>query len=164
MAHRYTPRLATFDYRGTHSYFLTFSTHSRQRYFVSSDVVGQVARCLARAADTERFEVSVYCFMPDHAHLLVRGLTAMSDAHRFIAHFKQLSGYYFAATRHERLWQRSGWDRILRTSVNPWTFARYILANPIRAGLAETLFEYPYSGSFVYGQEQLREVLKQRQP
>jgi REP-associated tyrosine transposase len=105
---------------------------------------------IARAATETRFAVVAYCFMPDHLHLLVEGETTGSDCKRFIARSKQYSGYYFAQQFGVRLWQRYGFERVLREDEPTNVVARYILENPVRAGLSARVSEYPFVGSLKY--------------
>ena len=102
--------------------------------------------------------VVAYCFMPDHLHLLVQGLTAESDCRRFISRAKQYSGFYYAEEYGVRLWQRYGFERVLREHEPTMVVARYILENPLRAGLAQRVDEYPYVGSLVYSLSALIEA------
>ena len=97
--------------------------------------------------------------MPDHLHLLIEGETQTSDCKRFIARAKQYSGYQHAATFKERLWQRYGFERVLREGETSAVVARYILENPIRAGLVTRVEDYPFAGSFVYTLTQLLDSL-----
>jgi hypothetical protein len=73
-----------------------------------------------------------------------------SDCRRFIARAKQLSGYHFQKLFGRRLWQRYGFERTLRSNDATWSVARYIVENPIRAGLVERVQDYPFLGSSVY--------------
>ena len=88
--------------------------------------------------------------MPDHLHLLIEGLAEDSDCKRFIARIKQSSGFYYKREFGTPLWQRYGFERVVRDSEQTFVVARYILENPVRAGLARTIDEYPFLGSFVY--------------
>jgi putative transposase len=153
-------RLKAFDYLGPHQYFLTFCTHQRRRLFVSPDRVAVVRTQIERAALEQRVAITAFCFMPDHAHLLVEGQAEDSDCRRFIARAKQFSGYYYRAAFREPLWQRYGYERTLRSGENAVSVARYILENPVRAGLVERIDEYPFAGSGVYSIEQLLEAVQ----
>ena len=93
MSHPYPPRWAAFDYRGRHFYALTFVTHARGEVFVVPDAVESVWRQILRAANETDLSVTVYCFMPDHLHLIVHGERDDSDCKRFIKAAKQYSGY-----------------------------------------------------------------------
>ncbi len=94
--------------------------------------------------------------MPDHLHLLVEGTSDDSDGKRFIRAFKQYSGYYYSQKCHGTLWQRYGFEHVLRDDETTVAVVKYILGNPVRAGLAATIEGYPFVGSLVY---QLRDLI-----
>ena len=131
---RYPQHLRSFDYTGFHRYFLTFCTHERRLYFRQVEHVSLVRAQILRVARLEQFELIAYCFMPDHVHLLASGLDAAAALKSFIKGAKQHSGYYF--TRHTgcRLWQRYGFEHVLRSEEATFFVARYIIENPLRAG------------------------------
>jgi hypothetical protein len=52
--------------------------------------------------------------MPDHLHVLTEGTLLASDLPRFVASFKQQSGFWFARQYSARLWQDGYHDRVLR--------------------------------------------------
>jgi REP element-mobilizing transposase RayT len=93
---------------------------------------------LEDAAAFQDFELLVYTVMPDHVHILAAGLTEDANAVRFMQRFKQTSGYAFAQQYGHRLWQQSFFDRVLRRDEDVTALARYILENPVRAGLIST--------------------------
>jgi REP element-mobilizing transposase RayT len=76
--------------------------------------------------------------MPDHVHLLVEGMWNSSDLKRFAKMAKQRSGAAHALAGKGRLWKEGYWDILLRVDDPPQRFARYIVMNPVRAGLAQT--------------------------
>jgi len=93
--------------------------------------------------------------MPDHLHLIVSGERDDSDAKAFIKSAKQYSGYYFAREHAHRLWDRYGHDRVIRDEEELAMTVRYIVANPVRAGLVEHPRDYPFLGSTKYTVEEL---------
>ena len=148
--------LKSFDYTGLYRYFLTFCTESRQKLFTSARAVDLVMSQIVRAATDESFSIVAYCFMPDHVHLLVEAGAEVSDCRRLIKRAKQFSGFYYTKTFGERLWQRYGFERVLRSDEATLVVARYILENPLRAGLVTRVEDYPFAGSRVYA---LAEIL-----
>jgi putative transposase len=142
--------LSSFNYVGLHRYSLTFCTDQRRDLFTREDAVTLVLSQILRAADEQDFLIVAYCFMPDHLHLLIEGDTESSDCRRFIARAKQYAGFYYAKTFGDRLWQRYGFEHVLRDDEITKVVARYILENPVRAGLVRSVEEYPYVGSKVY--------------
>jgi putative transposase len=159
MARRHTPRISTFNYIGTYRYSWTICTYQRRRLFVSSAVVESVLSHFLRASDSQKVAVLAYCFMPDHVHLLIAGDSETSCATGFVNLAKQTSGYWFRREHGMRLWQRTSWDRVLRSDDDAWSVIRYLLANPVRAGLVQVPLEYQFSGSQVYSREQLLEAV-----
>ncbi len=85
--------------------------------------------------------------MPDHLHLLVAGLDDGSDCLTFVSAAKQYSGYYFAQQTGRRLWQRYGHERVLRNEDERFQTLRYIVNNPVAAGLVTRAADYPFLGS-----------------
>ena len=141
------PRLQNFCYRGVYRYFLTICTFNRQKLFANPATVQDTLLQFRKTSKEECFEISAYCFMPDHCHLLIEGLTDGSDFRRFCKRAKQRSGGVHARKQGGPLWQEGYHDRVLREGDNSLAVARYLLDNPVRAGLVTAPAEYPYLGS-----------------
>jgi putative transposase len=140
----------SFDYLGLHRYSLTFCTYKRACYFTEKSRVDLVFEQIVRSATENEFGIFAYGFMPDHVHLLVEGLCDASNALTFIDRAKQYSGYYFKKAFHGKLWQRYGFEHTLRDDEAALSVARYILENPVRAGLVRRVQDYPFCGSLMY--------------
>ena len=143
-------RLKHLPYTGRQRYSLTYCTDWKRKWFENGEAVQLVLSQFLRVATNEGFAVLVYCFMPDHVHLLVEGLREDSDARKFITKSKQCSAHAYAASFGARLWQPFGFEHVLRDDEKLQVAARYIIENPVRAGLAKTVMEYPFVGSQVY--------------
>jgi putative transposase len=145
------PRIQGFNYKGPYRYLLTFCTHLRRHIFQDDCVAAEtLARFRITAAEFQ-FAILAYCLMPDHIHLLVEGLSAQSDLLRFVPIGKQRTAYsYSKATGGRRLWQEGFHDRSLRRDDDIKATARYVLENPVRAGLATSPQDYKYCGSDVW--------------
>jgi putative transposase len=50
-------------------------------------------------------------------------------------------------------------DHVIRDGEPTVRTARYVLRNPVRAGLARRTGEYPFAGSDAYSWQELEEVL-----
>ena len=140
---------------GCHRYSLTFCTDQRQPVFKDKRVVDLVLSQIARAGRERDFAVIAYCFMPDHLHLLVHGQSDTADCRRFIAAAKQYSGYYYSKEIGGKLWQRYGHERTLRNDEHTLVVARYIIGNPVRAGLVASVEQYSFAGSLICGLKDL---------
>jgi putative transposase len=147
MRPRHPERLKTFSYVGFHRYSLTFCTINRARLFTSASSVDLVLAQISRASRECAFAVPVYCFMPDHLHLLVEGKSDASDGRDFIKRARQYSAFYYSQRYGATPWQRYGYDHVLRDDEKTLVVARYILQNPLRAGLVKRIADYPFVGS-----------------
>ena len=150
MRTRCPERLKNFDYLGPYQYSLTFCTDQRRKLFEKQEAVDLVLEQISRTSTELRFAVIAYCFMPDHVHLLIDGKAADSDGKVFIARVKQYSGYHYAKKFNAKLWQRYGYEHVVRDDEVTTVVAKYILENPVRAGLVERVEDYPFAGSLVY--------------
>ena len=143
-------RLRGFSYQGFHRYFLTFCTFERRPHFADAAIVAVALSQILRVAANEQFALLAYTFMPDHAHLLIEGMSVDADARRFMTRAKQGSGYVVAQRDGRRLWQRYGFEHLLRDDEATVSVARYILENPVRARLVTSPQDYPHSGCPAY--------------
>ena len=85
--------------------------------------------------------------MPEHVHILPEGMTETADLQRFMKMAKQRAA---RALRSElgfsEVWQEGYHDRVLRNDQQTVDVIRYLLDNPVRAGLVKQWL-YPYSGA-----------------
>jgi putative transposase len=140
----------SFDYIGFHRYSLTFCTNNRASHFTDKRRVDVVFEQILRSATESEFGIVAYCFMPDHLHLLIEALSDCCNGLIFINRAKQYSGYYFKRAFGTKLWQRYGFEHTLRDDEATLSVARYILENPVRAGLVVRVQDYRFCGSVMY--------------
>ena len=141
------PRLAGFPYIGQYCYFLTFCTLARAPVLREPPIAELVVAQIRRTARARSFAITAYCVMPDHVHLLLEGRSTSADVRGFVKQLKQGTGQRFAHQRGRSLWQEGYYDRVLRPTESAAMVARYIIENPVRAGLVTSALDYPYSGS-----------------
>ena len=152
------PRLGSFDYRGLHRYFLTICTKGRRPTFCVPDIVEPARKRLFEEASNRGFSAYAYCFMPDHCHVLVIGVQEDAGFVQFVNVFKQTTSFDFKRKCRGTLWQAGYFERVLRSDEASMSVARYILENPVRAGLTRTFQEYPFSGSQEFTKEALADL------
>jgi putative transposase len=157
-------RLSAFDYLGFNCYFLTCCTAARAPLFTTATAVELVLTQTVKAAEIHGFEIIAYCFMPDHLHALVAGLQQAADLRQFVKDAKQYSGFHYKREFGRALWRPSYFERVLRAEEDRWGVARYIVENPLRAGLATRADEYPFLGSCVVEKENLLAFVASAKP
>jgi putative transposase len=138
-------RLEHFDYTGGYAYSITICCHDNGTFFTNKNTVFTVLDSLNRISSEMDFSIIVYCFMPDHLHLLTSG-DEKADLIKFIKIFKQKSGYNFKKTNGRKLWQKSFHDHVIRKEEDLKSIAGYIFNNPVRKGLVEDYEDYPFLG------------------
>jgi putative transposase len=90
-------------------------------------------------------------------HMLVEGSVDASYLPAFASLAKQYSGYSYRDKSRGPLWQDGYYDHVLRDSESTRKVARYIIENPIRANIVQSVWLYPFIGSSKYTREQLIE-------
>jgi putative transposase len=141
-------RLARHEYLGRRIYFVTICTEGRRSIFQDANRATAAIATLRKVSETMNFLVHAFCLVPDHAHILPEGKTPESDLVKFVAQWKQSTGYEFRRELPRRFWQRRFYDHVLRRAEDSDAVAWCIWMNPVRAGIVAEASVYPYSGSF----------------
>jgi len=136
---------------------VTAVTRDRFPSFRNHDFAGEVASQIPAFFDKRGFAVTAYCLMPDHVHLLLEGTTDDADLREAVRVWKQLVGYAWKRRTRTHLWQAGFYDRVLRERDDTCAVVRYLLNNPVRAGLVQDAAQYRWSGSSRYTFEELAE-------
>jgi REP element-mobilizing transposase RayT len=84
--------------------------------------------------------------MPDHLHVILASGDSGYPLSKFLNIFK---GRTTAILRQReglnKVWQRSGFDHVIREDEDLRAVIEYILDNPVRKGMVEKANDYPYS-------------------
>ncbi|MFJ5300262.1 REP-associated tyrosine transposase [Pseudomonas sp. NPDC088368] len=124
-------------------YLITAVTHNRQPFFSDWRAARLLVHQLRKAQWAGLADSLAWVVMPDRFHWLMqlkdRELSAV--VHRVKCQAAgQVNGYL---GRSGQFWQRGFHDRALRSDEDVRPVARYIIANPIRAGLVKRVHDYP---------------------
>jgi putative transposase len=119
----------------------------RQRTFLSDRDYDAYLRLAAEAFRNEDVEVLAYCLMPNHVHLILAPPTetaltnAVSAVHqRYTWRFNHREGCTGS------LWQ-GRFSSFPMDEAHAWTCLRYVGLNPVRAGLADSAFDWRWSSA-----------------
>lgn len=143
-------RLPREAYRGHVSAAFTACIAGGHEAFTDGRIVGALRGDLTRACTSHKCEVLLYCFMPEHLHLLLRGTEPGSDLWMAMTLFKQLSGHRLSQELPGVKWQGDFFDHLIRDDHELMRQLRYVAENPIRRGLVDDWRSYPFLGSDVY--------------
>ena len=128
-----------------HAYHVISSTIDREPRFRHFEPACAASRCFTRASLLGDARVLAWVLMPDHVHWLLqlgRNVSLQDAVHRLKAASSRASN--LASGRSGALWTRGYYERALRADDDVAGVARYIVANPLRAGLVKSVREYPF--------------------
>jgi REP element-mobilizing transposase RayT len=97
------------------------------------------------------YDLDSFCIMSNHVHVLFTPLRADYDAYHGLARIMHSLKGYTARQANELLvrsgqfWQRESYDHIVRDPDEFLRIRRYILHNPVKAGLVEQWSDWPYT-------------------
>ncbi|WP_343124091.1 transposase [Luteibacter sp. UNC138MFCol5.1] len=122
-----------------HAYLLTTATRDRTPLFQDTEVARAVSRVVHDPTTWSDATLLAWVLMPDHWHgLLELGCTSLPEC---MSRFKACSA---RATGRGSIWQSGYHDSAVRSGASLIEAARYIVANPVRAGLVRRALDYPY--------------------
>ncbi|MEM6509152.1 MAG: transposase [Pseudomonadota bacterium] len=126
-----------------HYYALTFVCHNRanhlNNFFVNRQIIHQM-----RQLETEGLiNSNTFVLMPNHMHWLIQ-LSDVYSLSEFVRRFKGRTASIFRKFNQQRLWQKGFYDHQIRDEGDLLSNARYIIANPLRAGLVKDIACYPF--------------------
>ncbi len=125
-------------------YHITTATYQRRKVLDNFIAGRAVVNALRRASRFGQADTLAFVVMPDHLHWLMQ-LTGNKQLSVTVNTVKSLSARAInqAGGCEGPVWQKGYFDRGLRRDEDIVTIARYIIANPIRAGLVKTVGDYP---------------------
>jgi putative transposase len=126
-------------------YLLTSVTAGRMPWFAETENAEAVCHVIQSPATWHDASLLCWVLMPDHWHGLLQ--LGRADLSLVMNRFKSLSTKRLVSMHGRPAWMRGFHDRALRRDENLLGAARYIVANPIRAGLVCRVRDYPWWGA-----------------
>jgi putative transposase len=126
-------------------YLVTTATHGRRPVFLDFFAGCAVGRCSEDPLLLGDARMLAWVLMPDHVHWLLQ-LGERDDLSTVINRLKSSSSRQANRVlgQNGAIWQKSFHDHALRAEEDIRKVARYIVANPLRAGLVEQINDYPF--------------------
>lgn len=143
-----SPRLRYGRYVQTGNvYALTTVTAQRAPLFSDAGNAALLVEAL-RHVEARRFSCSLaWVVMPDHLHWLMQLRSGTLAACLNLLKSRSARLINRRLRRQGTLWQHGFHDHAIRSDESLLEHAAYILANPVRAGLATEVGEYPHAWS-----------------
>jgi REP-associated tyrosine transposase len=155
----------TWSLRGTHACQQRASTSDPGQAFLSYDRVldkavcgpkwlgeSTIARCVVDALhfgeqQLALYELSAFCLMPNHVHAVIQPRAPLAKITKSIKGFTAREANRVLGRTGERFWQDESYDHWIRNEAERNRIVRYTERNPVRAGLVETIDEWPWSSA-----------------
>jgi REP element-mobilizing transposase RayT len=127
------------------AYLVTASTVKRHQFFLDFKAARVACRCFEARPNLGDANMLAWVLMPDHTHWLIQ-LGQKDKLDMVVNRLKSASARHVNRLigRQGALWQRAYHDHALRSEESLREVARYIIANPLRAGLAHRIGDYPF--------------------
>lgn len=117
--------------------------------WLANDEIAKKVEDSIHYRNTNIFDLYSYCIMPSHLHLVFKDLGGNGEnpITEIMRNFKR----YTARKSNEVLkrsgtfWQAESFDRVIRDNDELEKTLKYVLKNPVKAGLADSWKEWPYS-------------------
>ena len=120
-------------------YLVTAVTINRQPIFASFDAARTLIGTLHAAQASGHAQTLAFVVMPDHLHWLL-SLGSGADLTAEVQSVKSVSAHLLGG----KVWQRGFHDRAIRREEDLPAVARYVVANPVRAGLSKRAGAYSH--------------------
>lgn len=142
-------RFPNYDYSIDNPIHVTICSKDKKFIFNEENHAEVIIAELLKAINDLEYKILCYCLMPDHIHIIISPGYSSLPLSKFLNIFKGRTAAIFR-TRFgvNNLWQRSGFDHVIRAEDDLKTITKYILNNPVRKGISETAESYPYSKWF----------------
>lgn len=126
-------------------YLITTTTLDRQRLFSNFNAGCAAAKCIEDKKLLGDAKMLVWVLMPDHLHGMVQ-LGERDELGTVVNRLKSASARHTngALCRTGGVWTRAYHDHALRRDEDLAGVARYVIANPVRAGLVTQVGNYPF--------------------
>lgn len=141
-------RIEGFDYsQKEFVFFATLCARHHGSPFADGRLAVQIVESINWLRMSHRWSVFCYCVMPDHVHLVVSPTEAGEPLHSVISSFKKwTTRKAWECGLRGKLWQRGWYDHVARAEEDLLAMCQYVLDNPVRCGLVESVDEWPYCG------------------
>ena len=126
-------------------YLITATTKDREPLFLDWQMARAVCTAMHAFSSGNEFRLLSWVVMPDHVHCLLQ-LGERRDLSSVVRFMKSRSAMVVnkAGRRTGAVWDRGFHDRAIRREEDILPAARYIVMNPVRAGICRKVGDYPF--------------------
>ncbi len=130
------------------AYLITTTASSREKIFSDDFLAICASQCFENRKILKDAHMLAWVLMPDHVHWLIQ----LGDSDNLSVLVGKLKAASSRSVNQKRqcttpVWDKGFHDHAIRDNHQLLVVARYIVANPLRAGLVNHVGDYPYWNS-----------------
>ena len=120
-------------------------------FYLREDRIAEIVANSIRYHDGEWFDVIAFCIMPNHVHLVIAPYEKSEETDyslsKIMHNIKRNSAKQANQTlgRAGTFWQHESYDHVVRDAAELERIIKYILNNPVKAGLVDEWTQWKWS-------------------
>lgn len=119
--------------------------------YLKEATIAQIMAEVILGRDGQSYYLLAYCIMPNHVHIVLelaeQGEDTFIPLFQIIGSMKRYSAKLInrSLNRSGAFWQQESYDHLIRDTAELKRIIRYVLLNPVNAGMVERWEDWPYS-------------------
>jgi len=116
------------------------------KYLANSEIA-EICKYSLHYPDGKDYELICYCVMPNHIHLVFELIEGNKGISKIMQSIKRTSARKSNQVLNQsgKFWQDESYDRLVRDEKELFFIIRYVLMNPVNAGLVTIWSDWKYS-------------------
>jgi len=116
-------------------------------HWLANPVVAEVVKNSILFYDQKVYEVVAFCIMSNHVHLVLNMEKTNVPLHSILQRVKSYSARKANSLLEMKgiFWQRENYDHVVRNSEELKRIVRYVMENPLKAGLCKTWSDWRWT-------------------
>ena len=136
-------RLKDYDYSKNGYYFITIVTENREKYLSEINcknevILSEIGKEIENSIlfiNSNQINVDKYIIMPNHIHIILILENSEKSIIEIIKNFKKFTSNNIKKNYNKKLWQKSYFDKIIRSEKQYLALCEYIESNPLKWNL-----------------------------
>ncbi len=119
----------------------------RGEKYLNNPNIASICQDTLHYPDGKDYFLICYCIMPNHVHLVFELLENNRGISKIMQSIKRVSAHRsnLLLNREGAFWQDESYDRLIRDKRELYYVIRYVLMNPVGAGLVENWTDWKYT-------------------
>ena len=109
--------------------------------------IAEICKYTLHYPDGKDYKLICYCIMPNHIHLVILLLSGNKGISKIMQSIKRISARKsnLVLNRTGKFWQDESYDRLVRDDKELYFIIKYVLLNPVNAGLVQNWTDWKYT-------------------